>query len=232
MSKISALDYLKNHRVGAAYIPVQDQDEPMRLDCVAIMNSDGLLEAQFLPGQLPLSRIPLRKKWVLSFETGQNTFSLFAFVEEKKSDYKIALRVQEEIDYSQNREYFRVMTDTPVEVAVVGKKTDEPQPLQVGGGETIDISGSGILVCFFEPFLLEENTVIKLAINIPIPETRQIQCTGRVIRTDTSLACPFKVAIHYEHIEEEDRDAVIAFCLAEQRKQLRLKVRVLGPSTY
>ena len=29
-------------------------------------------------------------------------------------------------------------------------------------------------------------------------------------------------------LEEEDQDAIVAYCLAEQRKQLRLKVQLLG----
>jgi len=32
----------------------------------------------------------------------------------------------------------------------------------------------------------------------------------------------------FDDIEQEDQDAIVAYCLAEQRKQLRLKVQVLG----
>ena len=37
-----------------------------------------------------------------------------------------------------------------------------------------------------------------------------------------------QVALSFADIEDEDQDAIIAYCLAEQRKQLRLKVKVLG----
>jgi hypothetical protein len=39
-----------------------------------------------------------------------------------------------------------------------------------------------------------------------------------------------QLALSFADIEDEDQDAIVAYCLAEQRKQLRLKVKVLGGS--
>jgi c-di-GMP-binding flagellar brake protein YcgR len=36
------------------------------------------------------------------------------------------------------------------------------------------------------------------------------------------------VALHFTDIEDEDQEEVISYCFAEQRRQLRTKVDVVG----
>ena len=45
------------------------------------------------------------------------------------------------------------------------------------------------------------------------------------------LGTSLVLALSFANIEDEHQDAIIAYCLAEQRKQLRLKVKVLGGGT-
>jgi len=54
-----------------------------------------------------------------------------------------------------------------------------------------------------------------------------IECVGKVVRT-FNLGGTLQAAMSFTDIEEDDQDAIVAYCFAEQRRQLRLKVHIMG----
>ncbi len=66
-----------------------------------------------------------------------------------------------------------------------------------------------------------------LEIVIDAPQPSVVECVGKVVGT-YDVGGVRQLALSFVDIEDEDQDVIVAYCLAEQRKQLRLKVKVLG----
>jgi c-di-GMP-binding flagellar brake protein YcgR len=73
-----------------------------------------------------------------------------------------------------------------------------------------------------------DGTKVGLEIVLDVPQPRIVECIARVVRTYDMGEGNKQVALSFADIEQEDQDALVAYCLAEQRKQLRLKVQVIG----
>ena len=56
----------------------------------------------------------------------------------------------------------------------------------------------------------------------------KVTCIGRVMRVIRTFSGRSQMGVQFEDMENEERDKIVAFCLAEQRRQLRLKVQVVG----
>ena len=91
-------------------------------------------------------------------------------------------------------------------------------------GETIDISGSGILASFSEK--PPEDKHIRLEITLPTDVPEVVTTLARPIRVIQTADDRYDVAFHFDEITTEDRDKIIGCCLEIQRRLLRLKVKV------
>jgi c-di-GMP-binding flagellar brake protein YcgR len=76
---------------------------------------------------------------------------------------------------------------------------------------------------------IKEGTHLGLEIIIDSPQPAVVECVAEVVGT-YDVGGVKQLALSFADIEDEDQDAIVAYCLAEQRKQLRLKVKVLGGS--
>ena len=223
MSSLTLLNHLKEHKVVRIYVPVQG-GEKRRLDCVAKVIKEPLVEVSFVADQLPVSEIDSSQKCLLSLDTGDGTLSLNCIIEEIIGDEKMKLMATESISHEQKREWFRVDADFPVKYWPIDEK-GAPKG-DTASGTVIDISGGGIRISVKE--CLPVKTRIRLQIELTEPRVEKVPCICRVMRVIRTFSGRSQMGLQFEDIEMDDRDKNVAFCLAEQRRQLRLKVQVVG----
>ncbi len=124
----------------------------------------------------------------------------------------------------QQRRYFRVQTSLLVEA-----KYFNPEFVKGGSGvitgTSINLSGGGVLASF--PLPLREDTGIRLSIDLSGHKQGTVTCLARVVRLGPRQDS-YETALQFTDIQESAQDRIIQFCLAEQRRQLRSRVRLAG----
>jgi len=218
---MSVLDQLKEYRVVRVVLPLEAGGQQL-IDGVAKATTPPQLEVTFLPDQLSIEDLSKDEPCQISFDVAGSTKSIRAKITEILSDAKLQLEMVESYTHVQKRAYFRVDADLSVSYWVLSEGT----PLARSINTPVNISGGGLRVPVDEP--LRDGTEIGLEIILDAPEPRVVECAAKVVRTYEGGPTGRQVALSFVDLEEEDQDAIVAYCLAEQRKQLRLKVQVLG----
>lgn len=214
-----ALDHLKKHRAVMASLPITGE-QPLTLECVARRNSVDIVEATFLPGQLPVKRLDLNSTCRLFFEDEGRTFRLRAKIEEIIDNEKLRLRAIETALQVGEREYFRVNAEFSVKYR---RLTDDADIKTRQFSGQMNISGGGILLPVTER--VRNSDRFSLTLILSQEPLKEVHCIARVVRT-----CPLAegrqgAGLHFVEIEPPDRDAIIGFCMAAQRLELRNKVQ-------
>ncbi len=218
---MSALDHLKEYRVVRVVLPLQEGGQQL-IDGVAKTTTPPQLEITFLPDQLDMDALSKDEACQVAFDVAGATKSIRAKILSVLSDAKLQLEMVESFTHVQKRAYFRVDADLSVSYWMLA----EGNPLARSIHTPVNISGGGLRVPVDEP--LKDGTEIGLEIILDAPEPRVVECAAQVVRTYDGGPTGRQVALSFVDLEEEDQDAIVAYCLAEQRKQLRLKVQVLG----
>lgn len=214
-----ALDHLKKHRSVMISLPISGE-QPLTLECVARRRSVDLVDATFLPGQLPLKGLDLTGTVRLFFEDEGRTFRLRAKIEEIDGEDKLLLKAIETALQYGEREYFRVNADFTVKYRLL---TDDPEVRTRQFNGTMNLSGNGMLLPLTER--VRSGDRFSLTLILRQDPLKVVRCIGQVVRI-CPLADGLKGAgLHFTEIEPPDRDALIAFCMAAQRLELRNKVQ-------
>ena len=156
---------------------------------------------------------------------GGPTVSLEAMIQKIANRQTLQMIVRKSISHEQMREFFRVDTVTKV----ISKSfhtelfNDKNEPWS-SIGQTVDISGSGLLAIFEDKPQAEQQ--VKLEVTVPSVEKDTIKILAHQVRMQQLHDGRFEVAYHFDDITTEDRDIIIGCCLVIQRKMLRLKVKV------
>lgn len=220
---MSVLDHLKEYRVVQIDLPRVD-GTVTQVDAVAMATEPPILEVTFLPEQLQPLTFDDQAGCRISFLAPNGSVqSCQSEVVRVASDTKLQLRALESFSQDQKRAYFRVDADISVSYWPLDHEDNSAQSVQA----TVNISGGGIRIPVKEP--LRAGSKVGLEIIIDIPQSRVIECVATVVRA-FSLGGEMQLALRFSDIEEEDQDAIVAYCFAEQRKQLRLKVHMSGIS--
>lgn len=222
MSSLDLYSYLEDPKVGQISIPLKDGTK-LRLECVAQVSTPPHLKVRFLTGQLPIDEIDMEGKCLFALDMGGPTITLITSITNIENDSRLTLVNVESISHEQKRDFFRIDAQIPVNLHPISPAKSTPLI-----GESINISGNGIQVAFTEPFTVDQR--VRLQISITNSESREVQCVAHVVRVTKKKLDGYKVAFCFDEITEEDQDAIMAFCFSQQRKHLRLKVRVLGPA--
>lgn len=223
MSQSSLTDLVKSlHDSQSAKIRMQNQaGQSIQFDCVYKESLAPNFYVFFPPGIIP-DDLDIKQPCLVSLldETGA-PLALTARILEIASDRSIELTATKTIDPISLREYFRVDLRTTVTISheSQGESSSRNWSLK---GQTLDISGSGVLGLFTDEPKTRHNLFID--INLTHPEKR-IQCIGHIVRTIRLRGGRWQVALHFDTITSKDRDAVITNCLYEQRRQLRERIQ-------
>jgi c-di-GMP-binding flagellar brake protein YcgR len=214
-----ALDHLKDFRIVQITLPIRDE-QTLTLECVARRRSVNTIEAAFPPGQLPLKDLDLDGFCRLFFMEEDRPFRLRSTIEEVLDGEKLRLKAVETPMQFGDREFFRIDTDLTFKYRRL-VEGEEAKSRQMSA--RVNISGCGIRLPL--PDAVRMNEKIALTLVLSQDPLKVARCVAQVKRL-----CPFSggqkgAALHFLEIEPADRDAIIAFCMAAQREELRNKVQ-------
>ncbi|MBN1958829.1 MAG: PilZ domain-containing protein [Desulfuromonadales bacterium] len=217
---MSVLNHLKDYRVVKVSLPLLENRQ-QSLDAVAKVTTEPVFEVTFLPDQLKTDELNREEFCQVTFDVAGENKSIKAKISEVAGEAKLLLEMVDSFDHIQKREYFRVDADLSVSYWVI----DDENPSAKSVKTSVNISGGGLRFPVAET--IKEGTRMGLEIVIDSPEPTVVECIGEVVGT-YDVGGVKQLALSFADIEDEHQDAIVAYCLAAQRKQLRLKVKVLG----
>lgn len=194
----------------------------IRLHCVFKESEAPNFFLVFPPKKLP-EDIDTEKSCPVSIKLEKSPFTLTATIEDIKGDRTLELRAQKTVTPESLREYFRVDTKVPIIVDYYHESLDGKSQSWTLEGKTLDISGSGILTILPEEPLNKQKIELKLSLN---GEQDVVSCIGHIVRTKRLRKGRYQVAFCFDSLKPKHRDAIISYCLQEQRNQLRDKVQI------
>ncbi len=216
---MSNLEFIEDHRVVRILLPLKGSS-PVPRDCVAIATSHPFFEAVFLSGQLPVDNLDKEGKYQVTFFAEGRNHLINAVLDGIVDESRLRLKTTEIVTPGQKRENFRVDADLSL-IYRRAQKEGEEQSIS----SRMNISGGGVWFPVREKLVLKESLDLELVLD---PEAEiVVPAVGEVVRL-TEVRKELKgVGIKFVEISSKDRDRIIAFCFAEQRKQLRDRVRVI-----
>lgn len=207
------------------FLPLTGKSERYRTSCVFQQTEPPAFNLLFKSGELPVELLNTQELCIISIDMGGPNLSLEAKIKHIKNDQTLTMTLHKTISHEQMRDFFRVDATTSVISSSFHPqfydKEGEPWAIQ---GETIDISGSGLLATFSE--MPPEDKQVKLTISLPGDEPEILNLIAHPVRSEKSKDNQYLVAYQFDDIATEDRDKIIGCCLVIQRKLLRLKVKV------
>lgn len=194
--------------------------ETIHLDCIY---KEGIAPRFFLvfpPKKLP-DNINMAQHCAISIRNHDEDtapLSLNAKIEEMIGDRTLELTAKSSIDPTSLREFFRVAIHAPVTINFAPESDEDHTRQWSLTGETLDISGSGILALFSEE--CQDRQRINITIELSSPQATVI-CMGHVVYTRRVRKGRWHIALHFDDIPTKQRDIIISNCLYEQRRQLK-----------
>jgi hypothetical protein len=193
--------------------------QTIHLDCIY---REGTIPSFFL--FFPLKNLPktidISKQCHVSIRNeneDKDPVSLNAKIEEVIGNSTLELTAKRSIDPTALREFFRVALNTPVAISFKPESSSDYSREWTLTGETIDLSGSGLLALFNEE--CKDRHQIKITLELPSPKA-SISCVGHVVDTRRVRKGKWHVALHFDVITAKQRDIILSNCLSEQRRQL------------
>ncbi len=194
--------------------------ETLHLDCIY---KEGIAPRFFLvfpPKNLP-KEINMAQYCAISIRNHDEDsapLSLNAKIEEVIGDRTLELTAKSSVDPTSLREFFRVAIHTPVIISFAPESNEDLARQWSLTGETLDISGSGLLALFGEECQDRQRITITLELSSP---QASIACMGHVVYTRRVRKGRWHIALHFDDIATKQRDIIISNCLYEQRRQLK-----------
>ncbi len=211
------LRYFQEPQIVKATLPFGD--EPLTLNSRVQLGKYPYFEGFFPPGRLPLLDMRLGGKAFVHCRTPVGVFVIQAVLVDILNERTLLFSFIESAPPVQKRQYFRVDTEVLVGYwkKMVAVPVSRPELKQV------NLSGGGIRFPVPEP--LQESHEVVLVIGLPQPN-RLVRCEARLVRHVPLGTDEIHGAFQYTDIQPKDVDSITSFCLAEQRRLLREKVRV------
>lgn len=215
---------LSTGKTARLNLPIPGSDEQRRILCVYQHETPPEFSLIIPPSALPLGGIDRNRELTVIFDMGGENIIIGADLKEIVNNQAFRFIAREVIHHEQLRSYFRVDVSTPLVARSALSETTDDEESWVVRGETLDVSGSGILAIFTKPLKLKKNVLVELVLPTGSPEP--LKAIAQVIRMRKITDDQHHTALHFTQIEPEDRDKIMACCFEIQRKHLRLRVQV------
>lgn len=170
-----------------------------------------------------------------TYSADQSAVYKFRSMIEKRSTGHIPLlylRLPQEVDRVQRREFFRLEVDLSIRIQVLTNQAPEggfdpkapppvPVPAQVPvqKGQVKDMSAGG--VCAIMEMPLADNTMLEISLDFP--DTRPLRLIGQVLRTiktvETKGKKTYWLAVRFVGATDRDRDSITSFIFKEQLRR-------------
>ena len=219
------LENIPDNKPVRIFLPLLHRPERVKAQGLYHKTDAPKFSLLFKAGVLPIEQIDVQTPCLVSIDMGGPTVSLEAMIQQVADSQTLEMIVRKSMSHKQLREFFRVDAVTSViSQSCHGELLDGSSCQWSSEGQTVDISGSGILAIFTEKPHPDRHVQLEIAIPSQGPET--IKAMAHQIRVQELRDGRFEVAYHFDDIVTEDRDKIIGCCLDIQRKMLRLKVTV------
>lgn len=224
-SDTAIIQTIADNKPVRVFLPVIGGKERYRVHCVYQKTSPPNFNLLFALGALPVESINPQETAIISIDMGGPNLSLEAKIKAITGAQTLEMVMVKSMSHAQLRDFFRV----DAAAAVIGRSF-QPEVFGEQGeswslaGNTVDISGSGILAAFSQEPPMD--TQIRLEITLPTHESTTISVLAHPVRSQKISDKHYEVAYQFDDISTEDRDKIIGCCLVLQRRLLRLKVQV------
>lgn len=185
---------------------------------------DAYISAPIVEGVVYAVRIG----WSITvyMQDGNDFYRFFARVTQRlQNEGRQIIRIfrVSDIDVTQRRQYYRFKCSIPFKYRVIKHyKKDLNEPFI--SGKTADISGSGL--CFFSDDELPKDSLVECELNI---DGKPIYLIGKTIRClrgaeNEQFRFSYEVGVIFSEIEEKNRDVIVKFIFAEERRNLKTSI--------
>lgn len=218
---MAVIDYIKDYRTARIELPLLE-GERKTLECVVRASTAPFVEVVFLDGQLPVAELSQDGAFRVLFTANGRPMVLNARLDSVVDRDRLRLFAGETLSLEQQREFFRIDVELCLSYGPWPEEGEELRfkDLQV----TVNLSGGGIWLPIKDP--LEPKDLLALVLTLPISPPLRVACKAQVVRLTWAGTARAGVALKFVEIEEVHREEIVAYCFAEQRRQLRTKVRV------
>lgn len=192
------------------------------LDCVYKEDIAPHFFLAFPPKVIP-DNLDLSRSVPIALKGAQPPLTINANIEDIHGDRTLYLMATEALDPTTLREFFRVDLNTKIIASFEPFDVDDKDNSWEITGETIDVSGTGILAIFNKE--LKNKQDIRLDIYLDYYND-YIKCEAHIVKMTRLRKEKYRVAFHIDKISPKDRDKIITCCLHEQRKLLRDRVQI------
>lgn len=211
----------------SAAVPFLGVTENERLRCFYGKGEPPGFTLIFPDGVLAADQVDTTRICVVMFDFIDQTITVTAAISAIKDSSTLELVAQETTTHTQARNYFRVDATTRVAASsVVPKEMAREGESWRLLGDTIDLSGSGLLCSFSEP--LDKGTKVRIELTLPTQDIEIIMAFGHVVRCRKIEEHLYHIALHFDVIDSESQDKIMACCFELQRRYLRMRVRLEG----
>jgi c-di-GMP-binding flagellar brake protein YcgR len=200
-----------------------NKEDTIRCKALLVKKDSPLFELVFLPNSWETDDLKIDANCNMVIDHKGETVNIIARLDSIGGPRRLNFIAREPVSPETLRDYFRVSTNLPIEASyIAGPKEINVQTWKMIG-TTIDLSGSGVLALFAEK--PASNNRIQLIITLPDNET-PIVCLANVIRSYRLRKNRYQVAFHFDSIDSDTQDKIMACCFEFQRRNLRMKVQV------
>lgn len=223
----SFFNTIKEGMAVRAAVPLLGINQEERLHCYYGKGEPPAFTLTFPEGSLVIEQVDTGRICQVRFDFIHQTVSIAAAIAGIQDSHTLQLVARETVTHAHARNYFRVDAST----RVAASSLIPEQMAQEGEnwrllGDTIDLSGSGALCSFNEP--LEQGTQARIELTLPTREMEVITAFGHVVRCRKIEEHLYHIALHFDAIDSESQDKIMACCFELQRRYLRMRVRLEG----
>ncbi|ADW18314.1 type IV pilus assembly PilZ [Desulfobulbus propionicus DSM 2032] len=216
---------LKEGTALRAAIPLVGVLEKARLNCFLANAEPPRFTLSFPHGSLAMDQVDISRTCMVIVDLTDQTVTVSADIERIADPSTLELVARESVTHTQTRNYFRVDAATRVAASSVVP----PEMAKEGEswrllGDTIDLSGSGLLCSFSDP--LEKDKPVNIELILPTRNMEVIRALGHVVRCRKIEENLYHVALHFDQIDPESQDKIMACCFELQRRYLRMRVQL------
>lgn len=217
-----ALEHFASYQPVRLSIPGRRDDEP--LETVLITSKVPFVEVRCPAHLIPLVAKEPEAVWTVTCQRGDWIFFMQGCFVSAKDRNHIYLEVLLFENRPQQRRYFRIDTEVFVRHWEIGQGPAKAgQPVR----KPVNLSAVGLRFTTQGDFKVGQ--LLGLELSLPEASAVRLECCGKVIRVVDKGNQRQELALEMVELEPRDQEKLIQFCLAEQRRQLRMKVRVLDP---
>lgn len=212
-----------------AAVPLLGATETERFHCFFKKAEPPKFTLSFPHGALSVDQVDTSKSCMVMIDFSDQTVTISADVTQVVDPVTLELVALETVTHTQTRNYFRVDATTRVAAtSLVPKEMDKGGESWRVLGDTIDLSGSGLLCSFSEP--LEKGQQVRIELVLPTSNMDTIKAFGHVVRCRKIEETLYHVALHFDLIDSESQDKIMACCFELQRRYLRMRVQLENQS--